>query len=435
VKSREILDLLSSKRVAHYYREYNETQWFSKSDMECYRLRKLQALLKHCYEHVPYYTRIMKSVDITPSDIKTTQDIMNFPILTKELINRHYSDLIPKNLSKLKGVKTSQTGGTTGKPLVKRNDARTRSSVWGAFSRFHDWMDIKEDEWGILVTGGHINTPSLFDQVKEAAANYLQKKHFVDAYKSPDFNIKRISELLKRGNVTYIKGYCQALYELSQISELLGYDLTVKAVSSTAETLIPQYRESIEKAFKTKVFDQYGCGEIGSVAFECNHHEGLHVTEERVLMETIEDNQLLLTDLDNFAMPLVRYKNGDGVECAENVCSCGRQSTIISRVLGRTADNLTTMDGENIHWGFIFHILWESNIAVNRRFVKFQLVQDRRNSLLFRHVSDELSLSDKQIIMDGIKHFLGDVIVAFANESDIECSSSGKYRPVLNLCK
>ena len=92
-------------------------------------------------------------------------------------------------------------------------------------------------------------------------------------------------------------------------------------------------RKFIEKAFGAEVFDIYGCTEIKEIAWECEKHEGYHINEDDVYVEILhgespakpgEVGDIVLTDLRNKAMPLIRYRIGDrGLLIAGN-CSCGR---------------------------------------------------------------------------------------------------------------
>jgi len=119
----KLTDLLTGKNISGYYREYCNTQWYSKEQMIDYQLRKLRSLISHCFVNVPYYTRIMNEGGINPNAVKSLDYLKQFPVLTKELIKKHYVDFIPLNEQRLRGIRSSQTGGTTGNILNKRNDA------------------------------------------------------------------------------------------------------------------------------------------------------------------------------------------------------------------------------------------------------------------------------------------------------------------------
>ncbi len=427
-----LIDFITGKQVQKLYDKYTETQWYSESDIRAYQLDKLKSLIQHCYVNVPYYSKIMRQLGMIPSDINSLKDINVFPILDKPKIKENYSDFFPLNAKKFKGIKHGQTGGTTGNSLLKRNDAITRSSVWASYRRFCNWMDVGYDDWNVLIKGVHVLPPSYKDRVKQSIYEYLRKTVTIDAYRGNLANLQQLGEEIRKHDYRLVRGYSQAIYEVARLANERGLKFAVKAVSTTAEPLLPEYRPVIRDAFGCEVYDQYGCGEIGGIAYECDKHQGLHVTEERVLVETNDKNEVLLTDLDNFVMPFIRYWNGDEVEIASQKCTCGRNSKVIKKIRGRTSDYLFGINGAKVHWGYIFHLLWDTRMALQRNFVKFQLVQISPYELVFRHVSDPLTTEDMDIIIKTTHSKLGDMKLTFVKESDIECSASGKYRWVEN---
>ena len=428
----KLIDIISGKNISGYYELYNKTQWFSKEEMEEFQLKKLQALINHCYQNVPYYTEVMKNNDIIPSDIKNIKDLDKFPILTKEMIKANYDKFYPLNMKQIKGVKTSQTGGTTGNVLYKRNDANTRSSVWGSYKRFYDWMGIAEQDRDFSYWGGHVLGHGLKKTVSEYIARKIKNSIFINAYDTRPEIFSNIVSILNNKNIQLIRSYPQALYTLALKLKNKGYNFSIKAIMTTSEPLMPQHRELFKEVFGADSFDQYGCGEIGALAYECSEHNGLHVTEERVIVESNDKSELLLTDLDNYSMPYIRYWNADQALFSENDCSCGRKSKVIKQVLGRTCDYLVGVNGETLHWAYFWHLLFDTEIATKRNFKKFQIVQKDKDYLLFRTVGDRLLEEEKSMLTSMVREKMGNMKIEYVNEKDIENTKSGKYRPVIN---
>jgi len=427
-----IIDLVSGKNVSEYYRVYKETQWFSQEEMRNYQIKKLKLLVKHCYENVPYYHNVMDRIGITYHDVKDLSFLSNFPILTKEIIKQNYSRFVPTNESTLKGINVSQTGGTTGNILNKRNDAQTRSSVWGSYRRFYDWMGVLPNDRILTFWGGHVIKHGLKTSFTKYVSDKLRNTTSFDAYDTRSETFDLIIKTLCKGDIKLIRSYPQALYALALKLKDKGINVSVKAIMTTSEPLMPQQRALFKEIFNAESFDQYGCGEIGAIAYECNAHNGLHVTEERVILETNDKDELLITDLDNFAMPYIRYWNADQAIFSEKECKCGRKSQVIEKVLGRTCDYLVGINGQSLHWAYFWHLLFDTEIAINRNFVKFQIVQMSSDYLLFRTVSDPLSKEDKSTIVNMIREKMGNMQVEFVLEKDIENTASGKFRPVIN---
>jgi len=428
----KITDLLTGKQVWKYYKFYTETQWYSEEEMKNLQVTKLKKLLQHCYKNVPYYRTIIDTQKIDIQNFNSIEILLEFPILTKEIIQSNYKSFLPINNDKIKGVKISQTGGTTGNILMKRNDSATRSSVWGSYKRYEDWMGVNKKDTTLILMGGHVKKSSLKEKIKHKTIDFFENSTSVDIYNTSDTTIEKVINLLQQNNFTQIRSYPQFLYSVAQKLDSRGLHFKIKSISTTAEPIMPEHRVLFKRVFDADVFDQFGCGEIGGIAYECSSHEGMHVAEERVILETNQLNELIITDLDNYTMPFIRYWNADEAILSNKKCSCGRQSKLVKQIMGRTCDYIIGLNGEFLHWAYFWHLIFDSNIAKNRNLRKFQIVQDTKTKLLIRLIADKLAKEEMEFITSDIKNRLGDILIEFSYESIIENTKSGKYRPVIN---
>lgn len=428
----QILDFLTGKQVWAYYKLYLKTQWHSETEMKALQLSKLKKLLNHCYENIPYYRSIIDERKIEIRNFESLEILEKFPVLTKEIIQANYNDFIPINKQSIKGVKIKQTGGTTGNILFKRNDSITRSSVWGSYRRFEDWMGLKNHNNTLILMGGHLKKRNFIEKITSIFLGLLENSVTVDIYDTSNKTIERVINLLQKKDFYLIRSYPQFLFSVAQQLEQRRINFNVKAISTTAEPVMPEHRALFKKVFNAEVFDQYGCGEIGGIAYECEKHEGLHVTEERIILEVNEHNDLIITDLDNYTMPFIRYWNADQSIINDKLCSCGRQSKLITQIMGRTCDYVIGINGQFLHWAYFWHLIFDSQIANKRNLRKFQIMQNTKTNLLIRLVADPLSNEEMEFIRTDIEKRLGDINIEFLYESDIANAKSGKYRPVIN---
>lgn len=426
------IDFLTGKQVWKFYQLYNKTQWYSEEKMKEFQIQKLKKILNHCYCNVSYYRKIIDEKQIDIKNFNSLDVLSEFPILTKEIIQANYEEFLPFNNNHITGVKISQTGGTTGNILFKRNDSLTRSSVWGTYRRYEDWMGLKNNHKTLILMGGHIKKSGLKQRIITKGIRILENSISVDIYNTSDETIEKVIILLKNNDFSQIRSYPQFLFSVAQKIEKRGLHFNVKAISTTAEPVMSEHRNLFKKVFNADVFDQYGCGEIGGIAYECYKHEGLHIADERVVIEKNELNELIITDLDNFTMPLLRYWNSDKAIISEDYCSCGRSSKLIKQIIGRTCDYVIGVNGQFLHWAYFWHLFFDSNVANNRNLKKFQIVQNTKANLLIRLVANSLSAEEKEFIKSDIKTRLGDMAIEFSYESDIENTKTGKYRPVIN---
>ena len=125
--------------------------------------------------------------------------------------------------------------------------------------------------------------------------------------------------------------------------------------------LLSNERRKIENVFGIKVTDRYGCEEVGLIASECEEHSGMHLNIEHLFVEFVKNDgfladpgelgKIVLTDLTNRAMPLIRYQVEDVGVATDRKCACGRGLPIMSSVIGRVADFLIKNDGISSGWG------------------------------------------------------------------------------------
>jgi phenylacetate-CoA ligase len=180
----------------------------------------------------------------------------------------------------------------------------------------------------------------------------------------------------KMHKIRTLRGYPSAIYILAKYAESASLDFEhLEIVQSTSELLFPEQRETIEKQLTADVYDQYGSAEILSIAAQCEKKEAYHAFEEHVIIEDPviqgrngERVPAIITDLDNLAMPFIRYELGDVLNFVDPSCSCDRGLMKISKIEGRTHDFLTTTEGRPIPGEFIPH-LFQKVIGFDRYFV------------------------------------------------------------------
>jgi phenylacetate-CoA ligase len=428
----KLLDVLTGKTSREYLKLYRQTQWYSQEQMKDFQLAKLKKLIQHCHDHVPYYRKIFTQLDLQTENIRSLDELQRIPLLTKEIIQENYSDFIPDNNLTIKGIKTSQTGGTTGNILFKRNDANSRSSAWATYLRYLEWSDNKYPDRTLLLMGGHIKKQTFLQKIKDITGQYLTRTTSVDIYNTSEKTFLTIVNHLRSCKYSHLRAYPMFLYFFARRLEELNESFSLKSISTTAEPVLPIHRKLFRKVFNSEVFDQYGCGEIGGIAYECANHEGLHVAEEHVIVESNENNELIVTDLDNFTMPFLRYSNGDQGILATKPCGCGRKSQLLTEIMGRSCDYILGRNNQILHWAFFWHLFFDSDIAHSNQLMKFQIVQQANDVITIRLVCNPLNEYHSNFLRKHITDKLGDMTINFVYENDIENSPSGKYRPVIN---
>ena len=229
--------------------------------------------------------------------------------------------------------------------------------------------------------------------------------------------LPKIVKMIEYKNPEKIHGYLSAILQLAYFLDSNNITtIKPKVILPTTETLLPPYRIFLENIFKCEIFDQYGCGECGSIAFECNHHSGLHVAMEHCILEIVEKNSdgkgdIVVTELDNTSMPFIRYKNGDQAEFANIMCSCGDSSPIIKNILGRNTDTIILKDGSKL-------------------IKRCQVYQNVPGSIEFKVEGEKINISNEVLLNDALLKYFNEVRITY--HKYLSEDSSGKFRYVVS---
>jgi phenylacetate-CoA ligase len=254
--------------------------------------------------------------------------------------------------------------------------------------------------------------------------------------------LARFARLLLGKRPTLIFGHAHSVYLLAQYLQSSGHPIHhPKGIITTAMILHSWQRRTIEQVFDCPVTNRYGCEEVSLIACECEEHNGLHVNADSVFVEVLcaddtgaltrparqgESGSVIVTDLTNRAMPIIRYQVGDVAALSDRVCSCGRGLPLLERLEGREADYVVTPAGELI-----------SGISLTENFalqvpgvVQFQIVQETLRRFCFRVVRGPEFGPDSLHRLDSLvlRHFGRDVEYRCEYLDSIPPEPSGKYR-------
>jgi phenylacetate-CoA ligase len=390
-----------SKHLRHL-RELRRTQYDPPEVIRERQLVALQAQLKHAYATVPYYRAAWTAAGVHPDDVKSLADLEAFPVLTKADIRRHERALVSSAFDIAK-LRVKRTSGSTGVPLTIYCDEAAMQ--WKAA------CTIRSDEWSGWRLGQRVakvwgNPEYRHFGLKGRLRNYFfDRAVYLDTLDLTDARIAAFAKTIRRHRPGLIFGHAHSLYLLACALKKSGIlDVRPNGIISTAMLLHDWQRAAIQHVFGCKVTNRYGCEEVSLIASECEEHNGLHLNADSIYAEVLASGgreapdtanqgphgprspgKLLVTDLTNRAMPLIRYQIGDVVVPSDRVCKCGRGLPLIERVEGREADYVLTPAGRLI-----------SGISLTENFAllipgtaQVQIVQDSLYELRIRLVPDD----------------------------------------------
>jgi phenylacetate-CoA ligase len=425
-----------TRDVEHHYETLCQTQWLSPELTRELQDEKLRRLIRHAYRNVPYYRARMQQAKLRPEDIKTQDDLAKLPFLTKADIRKHlFFDIMSENHDKGEILRIA-TSGSTGEPFVCYADRAQLEFRWAATLRAQEWTGYRFGDATVRLWHQTIGMTDS-QAAKERADALLSNRTFVPVFEMTEENLARTMRDIARVAPVLMDGYAEALDFLAHyVKSAGGTDVRPRAIMSSAQTLPEPSRKLIEGAFGCKVFDKYGSREFSGIAYECDAHAGHHVVSEGYVVEILRDGQpvapgevgeVVITDLNNYCMPFIRYRIGDLAVAmdAKAPCSCGRGAAKIGDIQGRVQSIIQGTGGHFLPGTFFAHYLKEFDHAIQR----FQVVQDRPGALTFRVVKGgRFSQDVLDEVLATFRRYLGDdLVIDVEFVDDIALIRTGKH--------
>ena len=388
----------------NYYQPEIETMPVEK--IRALQSERLVKQVKHVYENVPYYRRLMDEKGVTPEDIHGIEDLHKLPFLTKADLREAYPyGLLAKPLSEC--VRIQSTSGTTGKRVV-------------AFYTQHD-VDLWEDCCArAVVAAGGTN-----EDVCQVCYGYglftggpglnggSHKVGCLTLPMSSGNTERQIQFMMDLGSTILCCTPSYAAYIGESLKER-GYkpeDNKLKAGIFGAEPWTEEMRRDIENALGIKAYDIYGLTETSGpgVSFECSEQTGMHINEDHFIAEIIDPEtgevlpegskgELVFTSITKEAFPLLRYRTRDICVLSREKCSCGRTFVKMTKPMGRS-DDMMIIRGVNVFPSQIETVLLNEGHSPN-----YQIVVDRENNTDTLDINVELS---PEMFSDTVKSVTG----------------------------
>ncbi|KXO00966.1 hypothetical protein LS48_00345 [Aequorivita aquimaris] len=339
-----------------------------------HQLDKLKKVLKTAFEQVPYYKNMNVSID--PNNF-SYKDLQKIPVLTKDIIRTKSNELFNDSYSKMQKVRKNTSGGSTGEPLefYQTKDQGICGTV-NYFYALHlngiNFYDKSADLWGaerdMYNSNNQFNIKSL-----------IHNKTTLNTFVLNDSIIAYYVKILNKKKPLFIKAYVHSLYDIAKYINKNSIKINFKpTIHCTTGPLYPEMRKEISKAFNfAYVYNFYGSREVSAIATEVKGLQGMYVMFDNVFVEILDDDnnpvkkgeegEIVITTLNNFYMPLLRYKIGDRAVKGDDM-EWGVLK--MEKVIGRTLGVIYRNDGTKIDGQFF------TTLFFNKKGIKsFQLIQ------------------------------------------------------------
>lgn len=312
-------------------------------------MTKLELMLKYVSEHNDFYKKRIKEYGI-----KDPLDITQWPVLTrKELQENRYNMFSDGYKSKYfnQQLRRQSSSGSSGVPINVYWDYKdwyaSNMSLW---RKRLQWYGIKPSDkyvmftlnaFGIKYDGEtvyYINDPK---NILSINVSLIQN----------DYGYDKLIDIINEFEPKWL--YIQPLVLNKLIRAYKRMEKkppqSLKYIESVGELLSSDLRKRAIVFFGVPLADMYGSEEMNGIAYECPEHH-MHFLEDNVFFETTINSEAIITNLNNYAMPLIRYNQGDEILIGQIVGSCPyeKSRTVLSSILGRKLDS-TTVGGFEIN--------------------------------------------------------------------------------------
>jgi len=398
--------------------------------------RLLVQLFDHCERSVPYYAEVMRQTGYSYHE-NPIEYLQHLPVLTKDTIRGQFEALKSSDLLQRKWF-FNTSGGSTGEParFIQDWDFAARS---GALKLLYSTLVGKEiGESEIRIWGSMRDITGNTEGWRARFIAKLTDTTFLSVFRLTPQTMRAFIGILNAKRPKLIVAYASALYELAKFADREELEVVPQdAIITSAMTLYPFMRDTIERIFKCRVYNKYGSREVGDIACERPGYDGLWIAPWGNYIEIVDSEgnrvpdgtpgEILVTSLTNYAMPLIRYRIGDrGVLSPAKAGKEGRYGQVLKEVLGRTYDLFINKDGVLFEGGYFMVLLYFRDWIE-----KYQVIQKSPSNITFRIVKSESECPQTELDEIAAKTIVimgHDCETNFEFVDEILSSESGKFR-------
>ena len=433
-----VYHILRRDHIQRAIRMQKQAESLSEEAVEKLSRDKLEALLREALLHVPFYREL--AGDQLEEWLKKP-DLQKFPLMDKQIIRQNYERLQHEHIHQMKAAKSS-TSGSTGESFFFMLSGEAQISSDATFFRAFRHLKSSPLEPQATLWGARFDNKAA-KGLKGLVKRICKPFYFFSSYDLTDEKMAEMASILKEERIRVLTSYSSPLEHFAkyiQKHQLKFPDL--RGIICSSEQLFPYQRELFEKVFGCPVFNRYGSREFGCIAHECEVHDGLHIEADRVWVEILDENlnpckpgqmgELYLTNLTNYAMPLIRYRIGDLASWSDHKCSCGVNFPLLGSLEGRSFDLVRDVSGHVVSgtfWTLLTRFVSEDITA-------FQLRQDVLEKADLLLVKDKpLTKEQERLLRQKVSEKLPDLQLDIVYVDHIPLTKSGKKRFIISNLK
>jgi len=417
-------------------RSMEETQWWSAQQLADLQVEGLRRLLADAGANVPYYQALFAQSGFDPAEIRGVNDLQRLPFLTKSIIRANTEAMKHPDA---RGLSRSNTGGSSGEPLVFWIGNERVSHDVAAKWRATRWWGVDIGDPEIVLWGSPIELGAQ-DRVR-LVRDRVFRTMLLPAFEMSEEKLDQFISTVRARRPKMLFGYPSALSLLARHAEKRAIpmnDLGIKVAFVTAERLYDDQRDAISRVFSCPVANGYGGRDAGFIAHDCPSGS-MHITAEDIIVELVDRDgrpvpvgspgEIVVTHLATRDFPFIRYRTGDIAVFDDQACACGRGLPILREIQGRSNDFVIAANGTVMQGAALTYLIRDMPGITAFKIVQESLEMTR----VLLVVDDAFDRSHSTEIVANFKRRLGhavDIQIEFVDE--IKAEKSGKYRYIIS---
>lgn len=331
---------------------------WTREAISAHQAAALGGLRAYAYARSPFYQRFHRGLADGP--------LRELPVLTKAMVMEHFDDLVTDKAIRLEAVRAhlasstrdrrflgrywvNATSGSTGEPGLFLFDRDEWTTALASFARAHEWAGLRVSITHRMRMASVASTTPwhMSAQVGATLGSWWIPALRLAASESPETIVRQLNTWQPEMLVSYA-----SMARILAEEQLAGrLHIHPHLVFTSSEVLTDETRRRVTAAWGHAPFDQYAATETGGLAAECAEGRRLHLFEDLVIVEVVDERnrpappgeygaKLLVTTLFSRTQPLIRYELSDSVSVAGAICECGRRFAVVEDIQGRTEDVL-----------------------------------------------------------------------------------------------
>jgi phenylacetate-CoA ligase len=429
---------LSGSKIPKYLKEIKKIDKFSLEEKEQYQKDKLEKTLLHAWKNVPYYHKVLSEANVVKDNKVYLENFSKIPILTKEIIRREGKNLYSKDYRK-RGYYKNTSGGSTGEPVefIQDKEYDDWNNATKIYYKILGGQGIGEKE--LRLWGSERDLLEGKEKLIIRLRNFLYNRKELNSFKMTETQMTKYAQIWNEFKPQWVEAYVQSIYEFGKYLRKQNINVrSPKGMVVSAGTLTKKMEKLISDNFKCPVFNRYGSREVGAVACSLGKRT-LQTSFWNALIEVTsfkgqpykdgKAGQVIVTTLNNYSMPLIRYQIGDMAIPRKYLKISNIKSVLdINNLVGRVTEVFRRKDGKIIPGEFFIHFI---GVVHNLGAIsKFQVIQESFEKITIKMVmkDKEKFRQCKSDIENSIKKVMGKKCkIVWQNVEDIPPTASGKY--------